>query len=198
VLARFDPTRDLHFQTRTTIDTLDYSAGMGLNAGSKLVIAAAGLKRRELATEVPSGLRLPDGFSEPRIVMPGVLAVCGPRFQAEDPGDTHPDISRFCAQLETRNLEPGTFPLVTVVDDSDFVCRKLDNWLWATFTRSDPANDVWGVEPFVNRKHWGCRGPLVIDARMKPHMPPPLEEDPGVTKRIDRLFARGGPLAGVE
>jgi hypothetical protein len=29
-------------------------------------------------------------------------------------------------------------------------------------------------------------------------MPPPLEEDPEVMKRIDRLFARGGPLAGVE
>ena len=42
--------RDLHFQTRTTIDTLDYSAGEGLNAGSKLVIAAAGPKRRELGT----------------------------------------------------------------------------------------------------------------------------------------------------
>src|SRR5204863_2406009 len=50
LLERFDPERDLHFQTRTTIDTLDYSAGMGLNAGSKLVLAAAGPKRRELGT----------------------------------------------------------------------------------------------------------------------------------------------------
>ena len=33
LLERFDPETDLHFQTRTTIDTLDYSAGMGLNAG---------------------------------------------------------------------------------------------------------------------------------------------------------------------
>src|SRR5207249_8285173 len=62
VLERFDPATDLHFQTRTTIDTLDYSAGMGLNAGSKLVIAAAGPPRRTLGTEVPRGLKLPDGF----------------------------------------------------------------------------------------------------------------------------------------
>ncbi len=47
LLERFDPEADLHFQTRTTMDTLDYSAGMGLNAGSKLVIAAAGPKRRD-------------------------------------------------------------------------------------------------------------------------------------------------------
>src|SRR4029434_8267256 len=61
LLERFDPARDLHFQTRTTIDTLDYS-GTGLNEGSKLVIAAAGPVRRRLATEVPAGLHLPEGF----------------------------------------------------------------------------------------------------------------------------------------
>ena len=196
VLERFDPETDLHFQTRTTIDTLDYSAGMGLNAGSKLVIAAAGPKRRELATEVPPGLRLPDGFSDPRIVMPGVLAVMGPRFQVSDSADAHPDIARLCKQLDSPELE--SVPLVTVVDDSDFVSRNLDNWLWVTFTRSDPANDVSGAGAAVSRKHWGCRGPVVIDARLKPHMPPPLEEDPAVMKRIDRFFAKGGPLAGVE
>ncbi len=39
MLERVDWRRDLHFQTRTTIDTLDYS-GSGFNEGSKLVIAA--------------------------------------------------------------------------------------------------------------------------------------------------------------
>ena len=48
MLERVDWRRDLHFQTRTTIDTLDYS-GEGLNRGSKVVIAAAGPKRRDLA-----------------------------------------------------------------------------------------------------------------------------------------------------
>ena len=81
LLERFDPEADLHFQTRTTIDTLDYSAGMGLNAGSKLVIASAGPKRRELATTVPSDLVLTDGFADARIVLPGVLAVRGPRIE---------------------------------------------------------------------------------------------------------------------
>ena len=112
VLERFDPETDLHFQTRTTIDTLDYSAGMGLNAGSKLVIAAAGPKRRELATEVPSGLRLPDGFSDPRIVMPGVLAVRGPSYQV--PGSRF-QIARWTLTRTSRgsvpNLELGTWNL---------------------------------------------------------------------------------------
>src|SRR5262249_61786760 len=73
VLERVDWRRDLHFQTRTTIDTLDYS-GSGLNEGSKLVVAAAGRPRRKLADMVPPGLRLPDGFGEPEGCLPGVLA----------------------------------------------------------------------------------------------------------------------------
>ncbi|VTU01401.1 3-octaprenyl-4-hydroxybenzoate carboxy-lyase : 3-polyprenyl-4-hydroxybenzoate decarboxylase-like protein OS=Singulisphaera acidiphila (strain ATCC BAA-1392 / DSM 18658 / VKM B-2454 / MOB10) GN=Sinac_1695 PE=4 SV=1: UbiD: UbiD [Gemmataceae bacterium] len=193
VLERFDPEADLHFQTRTTIDTLDYSAGMGLNAGSKVVVAAAGPKRRDLATEVPVGLKLPAGFADPRLVVPGVLAVTGPK---SGPGAER-DIARLCDQLGTLNSKLETMPLVTVVDDSDFAARHLNNWLWAVFTRSDPAGDVRGVGEFVDRKHWGCRGPVVIDARLKPHMPPPLEEDAAVSKRVDALFARGGPLHGI-
>ena len=77
LLERIDWANDLHFQTRTTIDTLDYS-GHGLNQGSKVVMAAAGPRRRELPTEIPAGLRLPDGFSDPRLVFPGILAVRGP------------------------------------------------------------------------------------------------------------------------
>ena len=195
VLERFDPEADLHFQTRTTIDTLDYSAGMGLNAGSKVVVAAAGPKRRELGTEVPAGLNLPDGLRDPRAVMPGVLAVTGPKYgsraEAEDA-----DIGRLCASLTHPSLV--AWPLITVVDDSEFAVQSLSNWLWVTFTRSDPARDVRGVGEFTHRKHWGCRGPVVIDARLKPHMAPPLEEDPAVTKRVDALFARGGPLHGIE
>lgn len=198
VLERVDWEVDLHFHTRTTIDTLDYSAGLGLNAGSKLVVAAAGPKRRELGTAVPPGLRLPDGFADPRVVLPGVLSVSSPGFRVSSPEDTHPDIMRLCRQLETSNSKLETVPLLVVVDDAEFVARHIDNFAWAVFTRSDPATDVHGVGAFTHRKHWGCRGPLVIDARLKPHMPPPLEDDPAVTKRVDALFARGGPLYGIE
>jgi 4-hydroxy-3-polyprenylbenzoate decarboxylase len=199
VLERVDWEADLHFHTRTTIDTLDYSAGMGLNAGSKLVVAAAGPRRRELGTSVPGELKLPGGFADPRVVMPGVLAVRGPTFQVPESSDQPRDIARLCDQLGTSNSELGTaFPLLVVVDDSEFTARPLDNFLWVVFTRSDPANDVHGVGAFTRRKHWGCRGPLVIDARLKPHMPPPLDADPAVTRRVDALFARGGPLHGIE
>jgi 4-hydroxy-3-polyprenylbenzoate decarboxylase len=196
VLERADWEADLHFQTRTTIDTLDYSAGEGLNAGSKLVVAVAGPKRRELGTRVPADLTLPDGFGDARVVMPGVLAVRGPKFVAAD-AEYHPDVTRLTEVLGTRYSVLGTLPLITLVDDSEFAARSLGDWLWVTFTRSNPAADVTGVGAFTRRKHWGCRGPLVIDARLKPHMAPPLEEDPAVTRRVDELAARGGPLHGL-
>ncbi len=46
--------------------------------------------------------------------------------------------------------------------------------------------------------HWGCvAGPLVIDARIKPHHAPPLEDDPEIERRVDALAKAGGPLHGI-
>ena len=192
-LLRVDWQRDLHFQTCTTIDTLDYS-GTGLNDGSKLVIAAAGAPRRELLGEIPGDLQLPDGFKAPRICMPGVLAVQAPAVSASDA----PAVSaeRFCTGF-TRESAINWFPLVVLVDDSEFAARTLNNFLWTTFTRSNPAADIYGIDAFTQQKHWGCRGSLVIDARIKPHHAPPLIEEPAITRRVDELAAPGGPLHGV-
>jgi 4-hydroxy-3-polyprenylbenzoate decarboxylase len=191
LLLRVDWRTDLHFQTCTTIDTLDYS-GTALNEGSKVVIAAAGPPRRSLPLELPGGLVLPDGFTDPRVCLPGILAVQAPTWSASGNDDPAPD--RFCRTL-TPHL--GAFPLMVLVNDSDFVSRSLNNFLWVTFTRSNPAADIDGVGPFTRQKHWGCEGPLVIDARLKPHHAPPLEDDPAIEKRVDALGAPGGPLHGI-
>jgi 4-hydroxy-3-polyprenylbenzoate decarboxylase len=194
MLERVDWRRDLHFQTRTTIDTLDYS-GEGLNRGSKVVIAAAGPKLRDLATDLPAGLRLPEGFTCPRVCLPGVLAVKGPPHTdyRECAGI---DMAAFCSFYSQRN-HISAFPLIIVVDDSEFTSRTLNNFLWVTFTRSNPATDIYGIGAFIRFKHWGCEGPLVIDARVKPHHSPPLIEDPRVEKRVDGMGAPGGPLHGI-
>jgi 4-hydroxy-3-polyprenylbenzoate decarboxylase len=89
------------------------------------------------------------------------------------------------------------FPWIALVDDSEVTARTLNNFLWVTFTRSNPAADLYGIDSFTDQKHWGCRGSLVIDARIKPHHAPPLIEDPDVTRRVDALAAPGGPLHGV-
>ncbi|MEK6233703.1 MAG: UbiD family decarboxylase, partial [Planctomycetales bacterium] len=191
LLARIDWTRDLHFQTCTTVDTLDYS-GDGLNEGSKVVLAAVGKPIRELPSEIPAELKLPDGFADPRVILPGVLAVRGPERRTDADGLAE----RFCASFDAQ-APINRFPLLVLADDAEFTARTLNNFTWTTFTRSDPASDAHGIESFVDQKHWGCRGSLVVDARLKPRMPPPLVEDPEITRRVDALAARGGPLHGI-
>jgi 4-hydroxy-3-polyprenylbenzoate decarboxylase len=78
LLERIDPTRDFHFQTKTTIDTLDYS-GTDINSGSKLIVAAVGEKKRELSTEI-SEVILPDGFTVPKVVFAGVLGIQASKY----------------------------------------------------------------------------------------------------------------------
>ncbi len=194
VLARVDWQRDLHFQTRTTIDTLDYT-GTALHQGSKLVVAAVGRPRRALPKRPPPDLRLPAGFSDPRVCLPGVLALTAPDASARADGEA--DLAAFCAFFSA--ADPlCAFPLVALVDDSEMCARSLSNLLWVVFSRSNPATDVGGVDASTVHKHWGCAGSLVIDARRKAHHAPPLCENPAVSARVDALFAAGGPLAGIE
>ena len=194
LLERIDWRRDLHFQTRTTIDTLDYS-GHGLNQGSKVIMAAAGPKLRELPAAIPTELNLPQGFKNPRVALPGVLLLSGPQCNNYLPGqdkDLQGLVSAYSA------VDPiNRFPLIMVVDDSEFCAATLNNWLWTCFTRSNPAADIYGIASEISAKHWGCSGSLIIDARCKPHHAPPLVDVPEVEKKVDQLGAKGGPLHGI-
>ena len=194
VLERVDWRTDLHFQTRTTIDTLDYS-GTGLNEGSKVIIAAAGPSKRHLMTKVPVALPLPEGFSNPQMALPGVLVLQAPPFSDIRAAETEIHaLTRSLNTLEKKN----ELPLIILTDDAGFTARTLNNFLWTTFTRSNPSHDIYGVNSFTRFKHWGCEAPLVIDARLKPHHAPPLIEDPAVTRRVEELFGKkGGPLHGI-
>ncbi len=199
VLERVDWKTDLHFQTRTTIDTLDYS-GTGLNEGSKAVIAVAGPPRRKLPAEIPAGLHLPEGFSLPRLCLSGILAVQAPAYAPSRNGETateyEPALVRFCQAFRPADAI-NDFPLIVLVDDSEFTAQALNNFLWVTFTRSNPAADIYGIGAFLQQKHWGCEGALVIDARIKPHHAPPLSADKKIAQRVQELAAPGKPLHGI-
>ncbi|MBL0056779.1 MAG: UbiD family decarboxylase [Chitinophagaceae bacterium] len=194
ILERIDLGRDIHFHTNTTIDTLDYS-GTSLNSGSKVVFAAYGDRKRELATEVPECLNFLSGFENARIVMPGIVAIQARKYI--DQTSATREIESLDHQLQTANCELQTVPFIILCDDARFLSERLNNFLWATFTRCNPSHDIHGMGSFTINKHWGCTGPLVIDARIKPHHAPPVEKDPAVEKKIDRLFAQGGSLQGI-
>lgn len=198
VLERINLARDIHFFTNTTIDTLDYS-GTGLNSGSKVVFAAYGEKLRNLAKEIPSPLMEIRGFSPGKICMPGVIAIQGPKFTSYE--NTGGEIAGLSAALNHFAMAHSngsqalhSIPLIILCDDSGFVSASLHNFLWATFTRCNPSHDIYGLNEYYENKHWACLGPLIMDARIKPHHAPPLEKDPSVEKKIDQLFAKGGSL----
>jgi 4-hydroxy-3-polyprenylbenzoate decarboxylase len=209
MLSRSDFSRDLHFITRTTMDTLDYS-GISLNQGSKLLWAAAGSPLRRPATELPPDLTLPEGFSDLRLFAPGI-AVCRGKKHTARRGVQDEPMRSLAARISRRapgeradavssvgdRRLPEEIALLVVVDDAGFACRSWENFLWAAFTRSDPATDLYGASETTQCKHWGCEAPLIMDARMKSFHAPPLEEDPAVERRLDALAARGGPLYGL-
>jgi 4-hydroxy-3-polyprenylbenzoate decarboxylase len=195
IFERIDLTRDLHFHTNTSIDTLDYS-GESLNSGSKVVIAAAGDKKRTLATELPVDFNLPKNYKGANVILPGILAISGPEYA--NAAETEKEIALLSEWFI--NVLPDFhqhFPLIVLCDDSRFTAATLNNFLWVTFTRSNPSHDIYGVNSFTKNKHWGCNGSLIIDARIKPHHSPAMIKDPAIEKRVDALGAKGGSLHGI-
>ncbi len=194
VLQRIDWRRDVHFYTNTTIDTLDYS-GTGLNTGSKVVFAAYGDVIRDLCTETPLALKELNGFSNAQLVIPGVIAINANSFKTYEKAEA--EMQALNEQLKEKTNALTSVAMLIICDDAGFMAATLNNFLWATFTRCNPSYDVYGIDSFTTHKHWGCNGPLIIDARIKPHHAPPLVQDPAVEKNIQRLFNKGGSLYGV-
>lgn len=192
ILERIDLSRDLHFMTNTTIDTLDYS-GDGLNTGSKVVLAAVGDKKRELRRELSGGWALPRPFAQGKLILPGIVVLDGRPFTGYD--EEASVIASWAASLDKGALDG--LQMIVLVDDAHFAAASINNFVWVTFTRSNPSHDIHGVDSFITFKHWGCNGPLIIDARRKPHHAPDLVKDESVERKVDRLGAKGGSLYGI-
>jgi len=187
ILERIDFTRDLHFITNTTIDTLDYS-GTALNAGSKLILAVNGPILRELDSTLPENISAA-GITAAKFYMPGVLIIEAMPFNDEV---TSRKLAENLAQFFKNT--PG-IGLVVLADDAIFTSANDNNFVWVTFTRSDPARDTYGSDAEYSDKHWSIRGPLLIDARKKPHHAPELVPDAAAEARADRFFTHNRPLA---
>jgi 4-hydroxy-3-polyprenylbenzoate decarboxylase len=192
VLERVQWERDLHFITATTMDTLDYTSGT-INEGSKLIVAAAGAPVRTLCQEVPSVL-LDACQHNPlvhsaQLAMPGVVVIGGPKQNIIEAGAAFtPEQGLSAQQLHKSSQEEmqsivsflnslwdthgpalAQIAWIVIVDDPVFSAGSLDDFIWTTFLKSNPASDTYGVHEFTHNKHWGCKGPLVTDARTKVH-----------------------------
>ena len=201
ILERIHWNRDVHFYTKTTIDTLDYS-GESLNSGSKVVFAAYGNQIRKLLNETPTLFNQLQQFINPRIILPGIIAIQTQKFTTYTAAKTEMEslqnqLTGIQSTWEKQDGLSKEIALIIVCDDAEFTSHTLNNFLWVAFTRCNPSHDIYGVDSFTRHKHWGCEGPLVIDARIKPHHAPPVERDPEMERHIDKYFEKGGPLYGV-
>ena len=193
IFERIDLSRDLHFYTRTTIDTLDYS-GNGINEGSKVALAAYGDKKRNLAQEVPVVLNNCPLVREANLLMDGVVGLSFQSFK--DYAAAKQEMRQLADWLSARKEDLQGIVQLVIYDDFKFQNNpaNLNDYVWVTYTRSNPANDIYGVDEFIENKHWGCLGPLIIDARKKPHHAPELKTDPETENRIERFFQKGAVL----
>ncbi|MBL7919798.1 MAG: UbiD family decarboxylase [Bacteroidia bacterium] len=193
VFERIDLTRDLHFQTKTTMDTLDYS-GDGINEGSKLIVAAYGDKKRDLINELPKIISSADSISNAIMLMEGVIGLELNKFSGYE--NAKKEIQQLASFISQHKNEFEGIVQIVIYDDFKFQVspKNLNDYVWVTYTRSNPSHDIYGVDEFIENKHWGCKGPMIIDARKKTHHAPELKILPETEKSIERFFKKGGSL----
>ena len=178
VLSRADFTSDLFVFDRTAMDTLDYT-GSGLNRGSKGVLMGLGAPRRDLPRTLSllSGEALPPGISAAEPFCDGCLVLQGWPYADE------PDQAARIAQHPAL----ADWPLVVLADDLSYA-RSSEAFLWTTFTRFAPGQDLYAARAELHRHHVAYTPPIVIDARMKPHYPKDVRPDRGTVELVDRRW----------
>ena len=193
IFERMDFKRDLHFITKTSIDTLDYS-GDGINEGSKLVTAVYGEQLRTLAIEVPSFFKDFEMLQEAQLIMDGVVGISFPKFENYEAARNQ--IHQIQKTLEEKIEFVKGIAQIVLYDDFEFNKNEIvmNDYVWITYTRSNPSHDIYGVKEYIQNKHWACEGPIIIDARKKPHHAPELKLEETTKKSIQRFFVEGAAL----
>jgi 3-polyprenyl-4-hydroxybenzoate decarboxylase len=174
VLARMRPETDLFIFSNVSMDTLDYTSGI-VNEGSKAIMLGLGQPVRVCPREFQGAL--PQNLQRAEVFCAGCLVVEGAKY-VED--------TELAARLAREEVF-RQWPLVILHDDAR-VAQNVSDFLWATWTRFEPASDIYAAETSVHRHHLVYRSPLVIDARMKPDYPDALIVRPDIKDTVDRRW----------
>jgi UbiD family decarboxylase len=179
MLARVNWKRDLFIFANVSMDTLDYTSGK-VNEGSKAIMLGLGPAVRDLPRRFRG--ELPTGISRAEVFCGGCLVVAGETF-AENPEQ---------AARIAREPAFADWPLIVVHDDARVALSSSD-FLWATWTRFEPASDIYAAKTEVVRHHLSFTGPIVIDARTKPGFPAELEVRDDIAALVDRRWGEYFP-----
>lgn len=174
ILERFRPETDLFIFSNLSLDTLDYT-GPKLNKGSRGVMLGIGEKLRDLPQTFTGSLPAP--IKRAQAFCPGCLVLEAPHFETFSDFEsifTHPDFANW--------------PLLILVDDLKETLASTETFLWTTFTRFEPAADLHASFE-THRHHFVYKGPILIDARMKPTYPDVVEADAMTKELVDRRWS---------
>ncbi len=178
VLERVDWQKDLFVFANVSQDTLDYT-GPSVNTGSKGMLMGLGKDPRNILPEKFTG-DLPHGCSAPKVFLPGTLVIQGDTFQADN---------GFADRL-AKSQELKDWPIVLLVDSTAQATESLQEFLWAFFTRFEPAADIHASLRTEKRFHVGLKSPIVFDCRLKPWYPHVLEVDPNTKALVDEKMVK--------
>ena len=187
VLERTNPQTDLYVFSNLSMDTLDYT-GPAVNEGSKGVWLGLGDPVRELPRVFAPATPPPPDVSDVRVFCGGCLVVGARRF-AEDRDAP--------ARIAAHPAFAG-WPLIVVSDEPSRATRSDMNFLWTTFTRFEPAADIYSASQRVVRHHITYEPPIVIDARMKPWYPKEVSCDDATARIVTQRWREYFPGGGVE
>ena len=182
LLERIDLASDIHFYTKTTMDTLDYS-GENLNAGSKVVIAAYGDVKRSLANSVPNEIQ--HLHVNGKLILPGIIALDAALINTKG-------LQEKLKGQGANLLNDQGVVMFILTENPTWMAEDSNNFLWACFTRTNPSHDMEGVDSFIEQKHWGSNGPLIFDATIKKHHAPPVEKNVAIEEKVDAILAKYG------
>lgn len=177
ILSRTRFETDLYVFSNLSMDTLDYT-GPRVNEGSKGVWLGLGEAIRELPREFNPEGEVPSEVFDIRVFCPGCLVVGGPTYSdSPDAG------ARLVAHPAFRN-----WPLVVLTDEPRRAAASSMNFLWTTFTRFEPAADLYAHKTRLERHHPVYKPPILIDARRKPGLPEELSCSPEISERVTRRW----------
>ena len=179
VLERFRPETDLFVISNVSMDTLDYTSGK-INEGSKAIMLGLGEPVRSLPSEFRG--ELPHWISRAEVFCRGCLVLEGASFEADD-------------SLPTRVAQEAAFadwPLIILHDKAE-VARSVSDFLWSTWTRFEPAADIYSAQLNVSRHHLVYKAPIVIDARTKPGFPDELVVRDDIAGLVDKRWSEYFP-----
>ena len=186
VLARTRPQTDLYVFSNLSMDTLDYT-GPAVNKGSKGVWLGLGDPVRELPREFRAR-EVPRGVTDVHVFCGGCLVVGARPFS--DDNDAPARLAAHSAFAD--------WPLVVLTDEPERAVRSPMNFLWTTFTRFEPAADIYAATTRVARNHLVRSPPIVIDARLKPGFPAEVSCRDDIAARVTDRWNEYFPAGGVE